>query len=134
MPPHIRQDVTDISSADQLLRYAAAGQLQPLAERGYTQERIALGAGLGGSPRTAGPVLATALRGGFTAKQLSGLDDIIGTLAPELHRAGRLSALAVRLSADQRKNGENHVARLRETALALHVPPSWTTRMLASPR
>jgi len=132
MPPHIGQDVTDISSADQLLRYAAAGQLQPLAQRGYTQERIALGAGLGGSSRTAGPVLATALRSGFSAKQLSGLDDIIGTLAPELHRAGRLSALAVRLSADQRENGDNHVARLRETALALHVPPSWTTRMLAS--
>lgn len=130
MPPHIPQDVADISSADQLLRYAAAGQLHPVAEHGYAQERVALGAGLGSSARNAGPVLATALRNGFSPKQLSGLDEIIGTLAPELDRAGRLSSLAVRLSADQRAEyGESPVAKLRETALALHVPPNWTRRM-----
>ena len=133
MPPHIRQDVTDVSSADQLLRYAASGQLQLLTEHGYTRERIALGAGLGGSPRSAGPVLTTALGSHFTPRQLSGLDEIIGTLAPELDRAGRLSSLAVRLSADQRADSdENHIARLRETALALHVPASWTRRMYGS--
>ena len=39
MPPgkdrndRIHQDVTDISSADQLLGYAAAGQLEPLLRR-----------------------------------------------------------------------------------------------------
>jgi hypothetical protein len=133
MPALITQDITDISSADQLLRYAAAGQLLPLEENGYTHERIAVGAGLGSLPRSAGPVLATALRSRFTAKQLSGLDEIIGALAPELDRAGRLSSLAVRLSADQRAdNGESHAARFRETVLPLRVPPSWTRRMLAS--
>jgi hypothetical protein len=49
MPALITQAVTDISSADQLLRYAAAGQLLPLEENGYTHERIAVGAGLGSS-------------------------------------------------------------------------------------
>src|SRR5690348_10353099 len=133
MPALTPQDITDISSADQLLRYAAAGQLLPLEENGYTHERIAVGAGLGSTTRTAGPVLATALRTRFTAKQLSGLDEIIGALAPELDRAGRLSSLAVRLSADQRAdNGESHAARFRETVLPLHVPPSWTRRMLTS--
>jgi hypothetical protein len=133
MPALTTQDITDISSADQLLRYAAAGQLLPLEENGYTHERIAVGAGLGSTTRTAGPVLATALRTRFTAKQLSGLDEIIGALAPELDRAGRLSSLAVRLSADQRAdNGESHAARFRETVLPLHVPPGWTRRMLAS--
>jgi hypothetical protein len=134
MPPHIRQDVTEIDSADQLVRYAAAGQLQSVMDQGYTQERIAFGAGLGAAPRSAGPVLATALRTGFSARQLHGLDEIVGVLAPELDRAGRLSSLAVRLSAGRRSgNAENHGARLRETALATSVPPSWTRRLLADP-
>ena len=134
MPSHIHQDVTEISSVDQLLRYAAAGQLQSLMDQGYTQERIAHGAGLGATPRSAGPVLATALRAGFTLKQLQGLDEIVGALAPELDRAGRLSSLALRLSADQRsENGGNQGARLRETALMTSVPPAWTRRMLGDP-
>jgi hypothetical protein len=136
MPPHIRQTVADISAVDELVRYAAAGQLRPLTENGYTQERIAFGAGLGSTPRSAGPVLATALRRRFTLKQLSGLDELIGTLAPELDRAGRLSSLAVRLSADSRPGRrENQVPSLRElkeAALAAHVPPSWTRRMPGS--
>lgn len=131
MPPHIRQDVTDVSAVDGLLRYAAAGQLQLLLDQGYTQERIALGAGLGGSPRVAGPVLAKALGKHFTPKQLNSLDEIIGALAPELDRAGRLSSLALRLFAERRtENGDNQAARLRETALAAHIPASWTRRML----
>lgn len=134
MPPHIRQDVTDISSINQLLRYAAAGQLQPLFDQGFTQEKIAQGAGLGAAARNAGPVLATALRSGFTTRQLSGLDEIIGALAPELDRAGRLSSLALRLSAEWRTgNGENHADKIAETIIAAHIPPSWTRRTLTDP-
>jgi hypothetical protein len=133
MPPHARQDVSDISSVDQLLRYAAAGQLQALLDQGYTQERIALGAGLGNSVRSAGPVLAKALSSHFTSRQLNALDEIIGALAPELDRAGRLSSLALRLSAERRtENGESQVAKIRETVLAARIPPSWTRRMLVS--
>jgi hypothetical protein len=134
MSTHIRQDVTDISSVNQLLRYAAAGQLQRLLNLGYTQERIALGAGLGTTPRSAGPVLATALGGHFTTKQLNGLDEIVHVLAPDLDRAGRLSSLALRLSAERRaENGEKQAARIRETVLAARIPPSWTRRMLNNP-
>ncbi len=130
------QDVTDISRVDQLLRYAAAGQLEPLLGKGFTQERIALGAGLGATARTAGPVLATALRDHFTAAQLHGLDEIIGALAPDLDGRGGLSSLALRLSgeraADGRKQRRDKI-RDREDGLAAHVPPSWTRKMLADP-
>jgi hypothetical protein len=130
------QDVTDISRVDQLLRYAAAGQLEPLLGKGFTQERIALGAGLGATPRTAGPVLATALRDHFTPAQLHGLDEIIGALAPDLDGRGGLSSLALRLSgeraADGRKQRRDKI-RDREDGLAAHVPPSWTRKMLADP-
>jgi len=136
MPSHIPQDVTDISSVDELLRYAAAGQLAPLLEeRGYKQEEIALGAGLGASARNAGPVLARALGSRFTPRQLHGLDEIIGALAPDVDRAGGLSSLELRLSADRRAgNGDSSAARrITETGLAAHVPPSWTRKMLADP-
>jgi hypothetical protein len=134
MPPHIPQDVTDISSISELLRYAAAGQLQPLFDQGFTQEKIAQGAGLGTTARSAGPVLAHALGSGFSTRQLSGLDEIIGALAPELDRAGRLSSLALRLSAEWRTgNGENQASKIAETVVAAHIPPSWTRRTLTDP-
>jgi hypothetical protein len=135
MPPHIRHDVADISSVDQLLRYAAAGQLQPLIGRQeISQERIALVAGLGATARSAGPVLATALRNGFTPRQLSGLDEAVGTLAPELDRAGRLSGLALRLWTEQRaENQESQLAKIRDAALAARVPASWARRMPYGP-
>jgi hypothetical protein len=123
MPDRIRQDVTDISSAGQLLRYAAAGQLEPLIRRGITQGKIAQGAGLGANPRIAGPVLAVALKKGPSAKQLRGLDEIIGALAPELDGTGGLSSLALRLSAKRRE-------RIEES-LAARVPASWTRKILA---
>ena len=71
----IRQDITDISSADELLRFATAGQLAKLQEHrpDLTLGRIAQGAGLGANSRTAGPVLATALNRGPTLAQLHGL-------------------------------------------------------------
>lgn len=136
MPPHISQDVTDISSVDQLLRYAAAGQLTSLLkDRGYKQEEIALGAGWGTSARNAGPVLARALGNRFTTRQLGELDEIIGALAPDVDRAGGLSSLELRLSADRRTgDGDTSAAkRITDTGLAAHVPPSWTRKMIADP-
>lgn len=120
----IRQDVTDISSPDELLRFALAGQLEPLLRRGLTQGMIALGAGFGSSSRNAGPALSRALAHGPTAEQLHGLDEIIGTLNPDLDGAGSLSSLALRLSAERRDT-------IRGSGLAARVPPSWTRQILA---
>jgi len=120
----IRQDVTDISSPDELLRFALAGQLEPLLRRGLTQGAIALGAGFGASSRNAGPALSRALANGPTAEQLHGLDEIIGTLNPDLDGVGSLSSLALRLSAERRDT-------IRGSSLAARVPPSWTRKILA---
>jgi len=122
----IQQDVADISSADQLLRFALAGQLEPLLRRGLTQGRIAIGAGFGTSSRNAGPHLSRALRSGPDAEQLHGLDEVIGTLNPDLDGTCSLSSLALRLSSDRQDkvSGQSLVAR---------VPPSWTRKILADP-
>ncbi len=121
----IRQDVTDISDADQLLRYATAGQLERLQRRGYTQGKIAQGAGFGTNPRNAGPELSKALRNGPDAGQLQGIDEIIGTLDPHLDGIGGLSSLALRLSRERRD-------KINSSRLVAHVPPSWTAKVLAN--
>lgn len=132
MPPgytrtdRIPQDVTDISDASQLLRYAAAGQLEPLLRRGFSQGKIAQGAGFGSVSRNAGPVLSLALRKGFTAAQLHGLDEVIGVLAPDADGTGGLSSLGLRLSSERRD-------KTMKSSLAAHVPPSWTRRILTDP-
>ena len=134
--PHTSQDVTDISSVDQLLRYATAAQLAPLEEQGYTQEKIAVGAGLATQPRSAGPVLSKALNGSeyLTTSQLHGLDQIIGALTLNRGGAGSLSSLALRLDAGQhvkargRRRGE-----ARESTLEARIPPSWTRKILTDP-
>ena len=121
----IRQDVTDISDADQLLRFAAAGQLEPLlVRRGISQGKVAQGAGLGGNERSAGPVLTKALGSHLSARQLRGLDEIIGALAPDLDGRGGLSSLALRLDPDRGRT------RVEEPILAARVPPGWTSRIL----
>jgi hypothetical protein len=120
----IRQDVTDISSADELLRFALAGQLELLLMRGLTQGVIARGAGFGSNSRNAGPALSRALAIGPTAEQLHGLDEIIGTLNPDLDGVSSLSSLALRLSAERRDT-------IRGSSLAARVPPSWTRKILA---
>ena len=130
VPNHTHQDVDDISSNDELLRYAAAGRLHSLLGQGLSQERIAVGAGLGALPRNAGPVLATALKKGFTQRQLSGLDDVVSALAPDLDRAGRLSSLALRLSVERPAGArDDPAAKVREAVLTAHVPGSWSRRM-----
>jgi hypothetical protein len=120
----IPQDVTDISSSNQLLRYALAGQLELLHIQGLTQGKIAQGAGFGDNSRNAGPALSRALRDGPTADRLPGLDEIIGTLNPDLDDTGSLSSLAMRLSSERRDKIEGSI-------LAARVPPSWTRKILA---
>jgi hypothetical protein len=120
----IRQDVTDIGSSNQLLRYALAGQLEPLLRRGLTQGKIAQGAGFGSDSRKAGPVLSRALKNGPDTGQLQALDEIIGTLNPDLDDTGSLSSLALRLSAER-------CGKVECSSLAAHIPPSWTRKILA---
>ncbi len=128
MPPRrdrddrIKQDVSDITSGSQLLRYAAAGQLELLhRKRGLTQVRIARAAGLGNAAATPGPALAAALRKGLSARQLSALDEIIGALDPSVDGTGGLSSLALRLSAEQRRD-------MKGSSLTARIPPSWTMK------
>jgi hypothetical protein len=122
----IPQDVTDIGDPRQLLRYAMAGQLAQLQGLGLTHGKIAQGAGLGTTVKVAGPVLATALRNGPTLRQLHGLDEIIGAVAPGLDATGRLSSLALRLTEERRD-------RIAESGLAARIPPSWSRSLLAEP-
>jgi hypothetical protein len=120
----VSQDVTDISSASQLLRYALAGQLEQLLKRrsDLSQARIAEAAHLGGTARSAAAVLSHALRNGPTADQLHKLDEVIGALASDRHGTGDLSSLALRLSPEKRDKIQDR--------LTPNVPPSWTGRIL----
>ena len=122
----IRHDVTDISSADQLLCYALAGQLERLRRRGYNQGVVAQGAGFGTNPRNAGPALTMVLKRGPKAERLHQLDEIIGTLDPRLDGTGGLSSLALRLSEERRDT-------IDSSRLAARVPARWTTQVLANP-
>ena len=123
--------VTDISSPSQLLRYATAGQLAQVHQHlpGISQAKIALGAGLGASAKTAAPALSAALRNGLTARQLENLDEIIGALVPDVDRTGGLCSLALRLAADRFGEG-GHRDRMTN-GFAAHVPPSWTKHLFS---
>jgi hypothetical protein len=130
----VAQEVTDIRDTDQLLRYAAAGQLaRLLRDRSFlTNELVAQGAGFARAKRTAGQELARAMNNGLSAKQLIGLDEVIGALAREQGGAGEqdgpggLSSLALRLFMEQHD-------RMDVSSLIAHVPPSWTRRLLQEP-
>ena len=133
MPPtnersnHIPQKITDISSADELLRFAAAGQLDSLTRR-FAQGEIALGGGLGTTKSNANATLARELRSGLSSKHLQGLDTIIGALAQGadgMDGIGGLSSLELRLSRKLRDE-------ITTSHLTAHVPPSWTRKILAS--
>jgi hypothetical protein len=125
-PTRIHQDVTDISSADQLLRYALAGQLERLRRprEDLSQARIAEAAQLGNTRANAAAALTHALEPGNrpSTELLLKLDEVIGAVAEDLNRTGGLSALNMRLSED----GESRNLRL-------HASPSWT-RKLSAPR
>jgi hypothetical protein len=124
----INQDITDISSEDQLLRYAVAGQLaQLLDERMFLdQGSVAQGAGFAKSKRMAGQVLSRALNVSLTPKQLIGLDEVIGALGGNLDSTSALTSLALRLSMEQGN-------RIDVSHLIAHVPPRWTSRLLQDP-
>ena len=124
----ISQDVADITSTDQLLRYAAAGQLaRLLSERKFLDNgTVAQGAGFAKIKRGAGQQLARAMSDRLSAKQLMGLDDVIGALGQNPDGIGGLSSLALRLSEEQRD-------RIDVSSLVAHVPPSWTSRLLQDP-
>jgi hypothetical protein len=116
----ILQEVTDVSSASQLLRYALAGQLELLKRQGFSQAKIAEAA-LGGSKSNAATALSHALGTGPTPEQLHKLDEIIGALSPARHGAGGLSSLALRVSEDQYSLPERWTAS---------VPSRWTAGIL----
>lgn len=120
----IAQDVKDISSADELIRYAAAAQLTALTERHphISQNKVAFAAGLATKPRDAASNLSTALRTKLTPSVLRRLDEVIGALGPDLAYTGGLASLALRLRAEQRDTMKRN--------LTAHVPPSWTGQIL----
>jgi hypothetical protein len=131
-PDRICPQVADITSVNQLLSYATAGQLaQLLRDRpDVSQAKVAYAAGLGGKPHNAGAALSAALRDGPTDKQLQGLDEIISALAPDLDGTGGLSSLALRMSGE----GRDHITRQprdqTKNSVIAHVPASWTGDIL----
>src|ERR1700733_1784091 len=131
-PERVSPQVTDISSVNQLLSYATAGQLaQLLRERpDVSQAKVAYAAGLGGNPRNAGAALTTAVRDGPTDKQLQGLDEIISALAPDLDGTGGLCSLALRMSGEQRDHIQRQQHDQIKSSVIAHVPASWTSNIL----
>jgi len=129
----INHDIIDISSVDELLCYAAAGQLEHVAmlQRAnpgpvvLSQGQIALRARFGRDTRSAGANLSAALRNHLGQEHLHNLDEIIGALAPDLDGTGGLSSLALRLSGEGR-------AELKGSMTA-NIPPSWTKKLLQDP-
>lgn len=121
---HVCPAVTDISSDDQLLGFAAAGQLAQLQRHlsNTSQGRIAHAAGLGNNARNAGAVLTKAISQGPTDGQLEKLDEIIGMLTPAADGPGGLCSLALRLSAERRGNASN--------TLTARIPPGWARGVL----
>jgi hypothetical protein len=127
----VPQEVQDIGSVDELLRYAAAGQLARLLDDRPFLDNGLVGQGAGFAPKSkskkgATEELSRALSLGFSAKQLIGLDEVVGALASNLESTGGLASLALRLSMEQRE-------RIDVSSLIAHVPPSWTSRLLQDP-
>ncbi len=124
----IIQEVTDVSDADQLIRYATAGQLELLLSQrpDVKQGQVAQGARLGGTRANASANLSGALKTHLTYGQLQKLDEIIGALVPDLDGTGGLCSLALRLSVERRGG-------VKGGSLIPHVPSSWTGKMLKDP-
>lgn len=134
-PDRVCPQVTDITSVNQLLSYATAGQLaQLLRDRpDVSQARVAYAAGLGGKPQYAGAALSAALRDGPTDKQLQGLDEIISALAPDLDGTGGLCSLALRMSGERRDHIRRQPRDQTKSSVVAHVPASWTSNILREP-
>ena len=123
--PRADSDISDISSADELIRYAVRAQLA-LVSDAASQTTIAKAIGMARDPTTstAGASLTHALAGGtFSDAKLQKLDEVIVTLAPaNATHTGGLSSLAIRLRG----------LRDRES-LSDRVPASWTREILQRP-
>jgi len=119
----ISQDVTDIASVSQLVRFAAAGQVEQLSRQRpeVRQAKVAEAAGFGSNTRNAAAALSHAMKSGFSAGQLQRLDQVLGTILPYAERFGGLSELATRLAP------ESHLQ-----ASIASMPSSWTGRLLNS--
>jgi hypothetical protein len=120
----ISQDVHDISSAGDLLRYALGAQLELLLDSRdhLSKNKIAYAAGMGNRPTGAGSNLSALLRNTTppTVEMLQRLDRAITASAPAEELTGGLASLAVRLSDRQQD----------PTSLIAVVPPSWGRQML----
>jgi hypothetical protein len=122
----IIQDVTDISSDDQLVSFAAAGRLAQLLRQriDLSQGKIAQVAGLGSNSRNAGAALSAALRNRrLTALQVQRLDEVVGALTLGLEGSGGLSTLALRASTEPR-------SKINSSILTTRIPPGWTGAVL----
>jgi hypothetical protein len=127
MPPateRVPQNVADISDPNQLISYAASGQLEQVLKQrdDVSLRKVAQAAGLGGSPEAAAAALTKALRTVPSPAQLQQLDEIIGALLPELEDTGGLCSLALRLTTTRHDS--------IKSSLTAHVPPSWTRKIL----
>ena len=120
-PPNIG----DISSADELIRYAVRAQLALVSEAA-SHNTIARAIGMARDPKTstAPATLSHALKGGtFADTKLQKLDEAIVALAPvSTMHAGGLSSFAICLRG----------VRDRES-LSNRVPASWTQEILQKP-
>jgi hypothetical protein len=123
--PRADCDISDISSADELIRYAVRAQLA-LVSDAASQTTIAKAIGMARdtTTSTAGASLAHALADGtFSDAKLQKLDEVIVTLAPaSATHTGGLSSLAIRLRGLRDREG-----------LSDRVPASWTREILQRP-
>jgi hypothetical protein len=121
VPPVIYR-IADITSADELIRYAVRAQLA-LVEHEASQNVVAMAIGMGRTPKDAGPNLISDLRDGTISDvKLQRLDEVIVALAPNLMHAGGLSSLAITLRG----------YRNRES-LSDRIPASWAREILQTP-
>jgi hypothetical protein len=118
-------DIEDVSSADELIRYAVRAQLALVSEAA-SHNTVAKAIGMARDPKTstAGASLAHALAGGtFADTKLQKLDEVIVALAPvTTTHVGGLGSFAICLRG----------LRDRES-LSNRVPASWTQEILQRP-
>jgi hypothetical protein len=120
----VARDITDISSADELIRYAVRAQLELVGEEAASRNRrpsnnkIAQAIGMDG-----GNFARSLAEGTFTDAKLQKLDEVIVALAPAgAEHIGGLSSLAICLRG----------LKDRES-LADRVPASWAQEILQGP-
>ena len=123
--PPAGQDIGDISSADELIRYAVRAQLA-LVSDAASHTTIAKAIGMARDPQTStasANFAHTLAKGTFSDAKLQKLDEVIVALAPaSTAHTGGLSSLAICLRG----------LRDRES-LSDRVPASWTQEILQRP-